>query len=357
MANALGPDDPGGGGRPSSYADRLKTNVNYDQRLKRNVLEIMLEKTERDAEIVLDQNCVARVCSSIGMDLVTEVEGYQVQHNGRTSTISVWVTKGVNLDRFCRVEGINVSKGVMTSMIRPAGRSDVTVSVNGLDFNTPDSLMFDYIQRFGGVIKSNSVIYCKYTEGPFRGKYSGERKYQVDFPKNARSMGIYHYLDGARVRIFYRGNEKTCGRCHEPARSCLGGGMAKDCDEAGGARVTLSEHMKKTWGEIGFQPASFTLPTGDDCSDENDRPIADNSRFQRIDKPAALTEDLEERFVGMTIANINLDISDEDIMQFVRDYVSDEIDEEQVDIVRDKKKGTVTINSILNALTVKNLQN
>ena len=29
-----------------SYSDRLKTNVRYDQRLKRNVLEITLEKTQ-----------------------------------------------------------------------------------------------------------------------------------------------------------------------------------------------------------------------------------------------------------------------------------------------------------------------
>ena len=84
---------------------------------------------------------MARLCKSIKIDIVAEVEGYQVQHNGRTSIISLWAAKGVNLDRFCRVEGINVSKGIITSMIRPAGRSDVTVSVNGLDFNTPDSLM------------------------------------------------------------------------------------------------------------------------------------------------------------------------------------------------------------------------
>ena len=127
MANCLGPQDPGGGDKkdlaPSSSAARLMTNVNYDQRLKRNVLEIMLEKTEKDAEIFLDQHCVARVCKSIGMDVVSEVEGYQVQHIGRTSTISLWlwVAKGVNLDMFCRVEGINVSKEVIISMIRPAG--------------------------------------------------------------------------------------------------------------------------------------------------------------------------------------------------------------------------------------------
>ena len=64
--------DPGEGGRQeggaqqqTSYADRLKANVSYNERLKRNILEITLEKAEKEAEMVIDQECV---------------EGYQVQY-------------------------------------------------------------------------------------------------------------------------------------------------------------------------------------------------------------------------------------------------------------------------------------
>ena len=124
-------------------------------------------------------------------------------------------------------------------MIRPSGRSDVTVSVSGLDFNTPDSLMFEYIKRFGGIIMSSSVIYSKYTEGPFSGKYSGERKCQVEFPTNSKKMGTYHFLDGSKVRIFYRGNDKTCGRCHAPARTC-------PCEGTARAVIQL-EDLESTW--------------------------------------------------------------------------------------------------------------
>ena len=46
--------DPGGGtSRGDSYAERLRTNVNYDQRLKRNVLEIVLEKTGKDGIVAI----------------------------------------------------------------------------------------------------------------------------------------------------------------------------------------------------------------------------------------------------------------------------------------------------------------
>ena len=73
-------NDSGGG---SSYAERLKTNVSYNQRLQRKILEIFLEKTSEDTEIVIDQQCVKKIVRSIGMDLETQVEWYQVQYKGR----------------------------------------------------------------------------------------------------------------------------------------------------------------------------------------------------------------------------------------------------------------------------------
>ena len=63
--------DPGGGGssRPDktsvrkelSYADRLKTNIKYDQRLKRNVLEVVIEKSDKEDVLNLDQNSISRL--------------------------------------------------------------------------------------------------------------------------------------------------------------------------------------------------------------------------------------------------------------------------------------------------------
>ena len=68
--------DPGGGDQPGqqggqqvSYADRLRTNVKFDQRLKRNVLEITLEKTFKEADLLIGPESVDRLLKSIGMDV------------------------------------------------------------------------------------------------------------------------------------------------------------------------------------------------------------------------------------------------------------------------------------------------
>ena len=82
-------------------------------------------------------------------------------------------------------------------------------TVSGLDFNTPDTLIKSYMEKLGGKLVTQEVIYVKAGEGPLKGVYDGERKYNVLFVDSIRPMGTYHYLDGPRVKIFYRGNVKT----------------------------------------------------------------------------------------------------------------------------------------------------
>ena len=55
----------------------------------------------------------------------------------------------------------------------------------------------------------------------------------------------------------------------------------------------------------------------------------------------------------MTIANINLDVSDENVKKLISEYVSEEIDEKEIDVAKDQRKITVTISKTLNANTIK----
>ena len=62
-----------------SYADRLKTNIKYDQRLQRNILEIILERQSSDVGSELQEDDIKQLFETIGIDTVTELEGYQVK--------------------------------------------------------------------------------------------------------------------------------------------------------------------------------------------------------------------------------------------------------------------------------------
>ena len=324
-----GPGGPGGQGDDRnkdkvSYSERVKSNIKYDQRLKRNVLEITLEKTDNEATFDVDQDDTARICKTLGIDIAAQVEGYNIHFKGKVSVICVWMAAGINLEKYCKDVSIKVGDGIVTGMIRPAGKKDVTVSIVGLDFNTPHPFVIEYLNKFGTVL-SNTVIYSKYDSGPFGGKFNGERKYQVDFSKSKIQMGNYHLIDGNKVRVFYRGNGKTCARCHKLARECPGGALAKNCNIAGGNRVLLSEHMKKLWSIVGFTPVSFELDDDEKMEDdikqaEKDAPVKEVERFPSNMLTQEPTERDVEKFDGVTIRNIPRTVEDKDILEFLMNH-------------------------------------
>ena len=310
--------------------------MRFDHRLKRNVLEIVLEKNNHEAEI--DHHSVANLLRSIGIDITSQVEGTQIKNR----MISVWIVPGVNIERFCREESIRVAPGISTSFIRPAGRKDVTVSITGLDFNTPDTFIIEYLNNFGTVL-DNKVIYSTYSEGPFKGKYTGERKYQVDFTNSRRSMGSFHIIDGSRVKVFYRGNIKTCARCHQTANNCPGDAIARECEQNQGPKISLLEHMKNLWGEIAFVPSSFSLNTLETEDELFDAPLKSGAFGQKIDIPKPSEND-KNKYRGITIRNFNPKVSNQDILNFLNKYgLPSDTPQDSLSFLRSEKNTCVTI--------------
>ena len=316
--------------------------MKFDQRLKRNILEIFIEKEEEETELVLNQNVVARLLDSLKMNTATEMEGFQTKYTKNGAVIQVWCVQGVNIEKFCRQENIQVSRGVFARSIRPAGRRDVTVTVSGLNWNTPDSLVIEYLKRFGGQLVTEEVIYGKYGDGPLRGKKNGDRKYQVIF--DGVQMGTFHFLDGERVKVFYRGNIKTCGYCQMTAINCPGGGIAKDCRENGGRRLDLAKHMKDVWSKIGFSPTQFELPESmDDESMENDKSIKQSERFHPpVQRPELEKEDVD-KITGFEIRNIPASKTDEEVKKFIHEKLGYVI--ENMEFSRKKEKLMVRVST------------
>ena len=140
----MGVEDEGGGEENApKYSDKVKVNVRRESRLRRNVLEINLENDEA-GQVKLDNETIAKLLKKIGIDLKTETVGVQVCP-GYSNKIFVWLKDNVNIDRFCKDETIRVNGSVKTGLIKPMGRREVAVTIRGLNFNTPDGLVIDYL--------------------------------------------------------------------------------------------------------------------------------------------------------------------------------------------------------------------
>ena len=320
-----------------SYADKLKTNIKWDNRLQRNVLEIILENDNKEF-VEINDDVIEKLFRTLGIDVKSHIEGCF----RRSNTIFAWLVKGIDLDRFCRAESIKICNGVRTKFIRPAGKKEVTVKVSGLDFNTPDTYVREYLGKFGKVV-SETVIYEKYKEGPFAGKCNGDRKYSVDFTQHGVNMGTFHIIDGARVKVFFNGNKKTCARCHQTADVCKGEALAADCEENGGYRIPLSEHMKKLWESVNFRPSNFQLAVEQHDLDANlggDVTINKKTTFSpNIKRPEPTKEDIQ-KYTGISINNFPKDQAKTDIIKFLKQQgLPDDLDEEAISLI-DTKNGT-----------------
>ena len=324
------PPDPGVKSS-MSYAERARMNVRFDQRLKRNVLEIEVEKDSEEEEMILNEVTIAKLLNKIKLNIHSHVEGYQVSFGRKKAKIQILCKQDLELEQFCVANSLEVEKGVKTNFIRPAGRKDIAVTVTGLDFNTPDSLVQEYITKFGGKLVTKEVIYGKYGVGPFQGKLNGTRKYQVDFSEAKLRMGTFHILDGQKVKVFYRGNGSTCGWCQADVTKCPGGAKAKTCREANTKQVYLGEHMKELWSKIDFNPQTFVITEAeyDDTDDHDnivgDRKILNAVVFPRSIEPTKLSPSESAKCSVVRINNFPQDISDEDVVHFINKETNEKI--------------------------------
>ena len=99
----------------------------------------------------------------------------------------------------------------------------------------------------------------------------------------------------------------------------------------------LGDHMRTLWKEIDFDPQSFEitkLEYDDLESLDNiggDRKVLDTDHFprQQVDRPIQ-SDSEKEKFNVVRIRNFPLDLSDEDIVKFLKEKVDKDISEKDI---------------------------
>ena len=312
-----GGGDEGVGSRDISAANtienawnkRPRVNIMRNERLKRSVLEINLEyDTSADR---IDKEMISKLFGRLGIRK-GEIEGFQVKRK----KIFAWMIPGTDLGKFCTDECFRLGPGLKTSMIKPMDKSEVQVTIKGININTPDSFVFSYLSFFGKA-QSWKVIYDVEKSGPLQGMKNGDRKFMVDFTAS-KGMGTYHLIDGESVTVSYSGQQRTCGRCHQDGRTCPGGGWARACEEKGTPRLEIRDHMKQLWAEIGFKPDNFELAVGSGEVLEED--VETEARSFTPPAKAKVSQESKEQFRGVHVRNLPNQVDKVDLMQVLEEH-------------------------------------
>ena len=149
-----------------SWAQHLGSTI-YSLSNK-NILEVVLEKDFRGPFQVSDED-VARLMRKIGLEPTAQgqVEAVQVCPNGR-GIIYFTMKDSVTTTDLCTHSSFVVTQsGIRTSVIRHAGKRDIVVTVKGMHPNTNDSVMLDYLSKFGKVV-STKVVHGVYMTDPIK---------------------------------------------------------------------------------------------------------------------------------------------------------------------------------------------
>ena len=227
---------------PDSYASSVSQKRH--KKLTRNVINICMEKLAREI-ITFDDELVGCICKKVGVSIGTQTMGSQIHFNPREIVISVMLKPEVGPEQFCSQETKYVTEGLRIVAVKPDSSRIVKIRMVGLYFNTPDSLISDYVECFGIKLVSSSPKMDTHQKGPWKGQLNGDRIYEAEVHSQKCPMGSYHLIDGARVKVIYPGNSRTCARCHYAPSECPGGGIARDCEAKGTDRVPLTTHLKQ----------------------------------------------------------------------------------------------------------------
>ena len=251
-------EDSGGGSEisaaKSSYVGIASLNTSV--RDNKNLLEIRLERADFNVSYNLSQEECDHLLMRLGIDH-SHFIGVSCCPEGK-GVIYVTLHPQVNIQRFLhKNECFEIKRGLRTSIIRPAGKKEQAVTILGLHPNTKDQAVVKYLSAHGKVSLTDRVIHHVYPGAPgsslCAGKLNGNRTYMMEVTK---AMGSYHIIDGEKVSLKYRGQSKTCARCHETENICPGKAVAKNCVSD---RVLLSTHMMEHWKNIGYSPDTSDL--------------------------------------------------------------------------------------------------
>ena len=164
-----------GGSSYSSYS--CIASINKSVRENKNILEVRLERSEGvrfNLTIVETEGLLKK----LGIDS-NHFLGVSCCPEGK-GVVYITLHPSVNINRFLhKNEAYVLKEGIQTSVIRPAGKKEVSVMVSGLHPNTRDQAVIRYLTAHGKVSQSDQVIHHVYPgrsgSSLLAGKLNGNR--------------------------------------------------------------------------------------------------------------------------------------------------------------------------------------
>ena len=327
-------------------------SLNISRRQKTNTLEVRLEN-ETGSGSSLNTEEIERLLRRLKVN-PSQFSMIQACPE-RKNVVYITFVQGVDNTKFLanQTKSYILKEGIRTTTIRPVGKRDVLVTVYGLHPDTRDEGVIQYLSAYGEVNKKDPVVYGVYPGVPgssiIAGKYNGNRSYMVEVKRN---RGTYHIIDGEKVTIKYRGQIKTCAKCHQSQHTCPGKGLARDCSAE---RVLLSDHMKNHWEEINFKPNTADMNEVDITTDDEIEKVSASQTKENKTSFKEPDPDTLKKCTGVVIPG-DCDIGS--LIRFLKECgLAEEFTQEDLLFKENRKTKTVYVHDLSPETSMKLIRN
>lgn len=241
-----------------NYAGSVKSKVNSKYihlHLRRDDKNISFNLSKKEKAILMFRRLKLEPHQVIGIE----------SHN--FEQIRIEVKPDVDIDRppIKTTVAMQIRAGLKVMPMMELKRT-TRVKVCWVPSDVPNQAIIDTLSIFGKVSGQPTDLFFELTEEEtkdndlygLRGIKSGERAVEIEIIKNIPS---YVKIAGKRARIWYPGQNFTCGRCYKSFRSCPGKADRRECQRLKGKERDFEEF----WQEIvSLQPRKQRMSNSDE---------------------------------------------------------------------------------------------
>ena len=164
--------------------------------------------------------------------------------------IRIEVRQEVDIERFKTSVALDIRPGLKVKPMKELKRT-TRVKVCWVPLDVPNEAIIETLSLFGKVTGEPKDLFFEISEEEakdgdlfgLRHIKSGERAVEIELLKNIPS---YVRIAGKRARIWYPGQNFTCGRCYKSFRSCPGKADRRECLRLKGKEKDFEEFWQET---------------------------------------------------------------------------------------------------------------
>ena len=233
-------------------------------------LILHLERTDKSVNMKLSPTEKSRLLYSKSKLGLPEEQGKVLTlEDWEWEKIRIEVSGDVDIESYRPTVALEIRDGLRVLPSKEIRKRETWIKVCYTSVMTPNEEIVKSLSHFGDVLKGPNHLSIEVGEKE-KNEYTEKLKYVRSGDRGVlmhivRPIPSYIMVGGKKARVWYKGQNYSCPRCHQSFRFCPGKANKAECKKKGGPEIPL----EKFWAELirAAGGSRTNLRTGEDVYD------------------------------------------------------------------------------------------